>query len=190
VVRIGTSTISSDFFCLDNLSKCRKIPTRAELDQKEQSLALVRADIANKRNDLTSLKAREASQSEVGDRNLNLCVPKSSFSSFKGAQKSSWLSRVTSNFRGDDGTLVHPRVVPFLNGYQNFRTRRLSSRRSSLSKKTWHPSLGSSTNGMQSQPSTGRGRADYSFSCAMPPGSTAFSALSSYVLVYRVPYSF
>ncbi|KAF8498210.1 hypothetical protein F5888DRAFT_1634124 [Russula emetica] len=68
--------------CLSGFGSCRNISTRAELDQKEQSLTLVRADIVNKRNDLTSLKAREASQSE--------------------AQKSSWLSRVTPNFRGDD----------------------------------------------------------------------------------------
>ena len=36
------------------------------------------------------------------------------FHVFKGAQKSTWLSRVASNFRGDDGTLVHPWVVPCL----------------------------------------------------------------------------
>ena len=56
---------SFDIFRLNNPPKSRKIPTRAELDQTEQSLTLVRADIVNKRNDLISLKAREASQSEV-----------------------------------------------------------------------------------------------------------------------------
>ena len=78
---------SSDSFCLTNLSKCRKIPTRAELDQKEQGLTRVRADIANKRNDLTSLKAREASQTEVGDQSPNLCDPESYFSYFQGYSK-------------------------------------------------------------------------------------------------------
>jgi len=78
----GSVTTAWGYFPL-SFGKNRKIPTRAELDQKEQSLTRVRADIANKRKDLTSLKAREASQSE-------------------GAQKSSWLSRVASNFRGDD----------------------------------------------------------------------------------------
>jgi hypothetical protein len=98
------------------------------------------------------------------------------------------LTRVTSNFRGDDGTLVHPRVGPLFDLYQNSRTRRLSSRLSSPSKQTWLPSSGSSNNGMQSQPLTGRGKVAYSFSCATPLGCTAFSALLSYVLiVYSTP---
>ncbi len=141
---------------------------------------------------MTSLKAREASQSEVGDRKPNLCVSKSFFFFFfKGDQKSSWLTRVTSNFRGDDGTLVHLRVAPLFDLYQNFRTRRLNSRLSFPSKQTWLPSSGSSNNGMPSQPSTGRGKVAYSFSCATPLGSTAFSALLSYVvIVYPTPDDF
>ena len=77
-----------------------------------------------------------------------------------------------------------------VDAYQNFRILRLSSRASSLSKIIWHPDSDFSNNGMRSRPSTGHGRADYSFSCATSPGSTASSALSSYVPVYRICYPY
>ncbi|KAH9985916.1 Abscisic acid G-protein coupled receptor-domain-containing protein [Russula vinacea] len=78
----GSVTAAWGYFPL-SCGKNRKIPSRVELDQIEQRLTRVRADIADRRNDLTSLKTREASQSE-------------------DAQKSSWLTRVVPNFRGDD----------------------------------------------------------------------------------------
>ncbi|KAI0297048.1 Abscisic acid G-protein coupled receptor-domain-containing protein [Multifurca ochricompacta] len=61
----------------------RKTPSRAELDRAEQSLERVRVDLASKREDVTSLKRREASQTE-------------------GVSKSSWVARVASNIRGDN----------------------------------------------------------------------------------------
>ncbi|KAH9052197.1 Abscisic acid G-protein coupled receptor-domain-containing protein [Lactarius vividus] len=62
----------------------RKTPTQAEVERVEQSFIRIRADLASKRKELTLLKGREAYQTE-------------------GAQKStSWLSRVTPNFRGDN----------------------------------------------------------------------------------------
>ncbi|KAF8268024.1 Abscisic acid G-protein coupled receptor-domain-containing protein [Lactarius quietus] len=62
----------------------RTTPTQAEVARVEQSLIRIRADLASKREELASLTSREASQTE------------------DPAQKSSWLSRVTPNFRGDN----------------------------------------------------------------------------------------
>jgi hypothetical protein len=44
----------------------RKSLTRADLDRVEQSVARVRADLTSKREEVTSLRIREASQAEVG----------------------------------------------------------------------------------------------------------------------------
>jgi hypothetical protein len=50
----------------------RKNLTRADLDRVEQSVARVRADLASKREEVTSLRIREASQAEVGRQNQYL----------------------------------------------------------------------------------------------------------------------
>jgi len=63
--------------------KSRKIPTRAELDRIEQSLTRLRADLASKRDELSSLEMGAASQSE-------------------NAQKSFWLARIAPSFQGDN----------------------------------------------------------------------------------------
>ncbi|KAH9175742.1 Abscisic acid G-protein coupled receptor-domain-containing protein [Lactarius sanguifluus] len=79
----GSVTTAWGYFPL-SCGKNRKTPTQAEVDRVEQSLIRIRANLASKRKELTLLKGREASQTE-------------------GAQKStSWLSRVTPNFRGDN----------------------------------------------------------------------------------------
>ncbi|KAI9454650.1 Abscisic acid G-protein coupled receptor-domain-containing protein [Lactarius psammicola] len=78
----GSVTTAWGYFPL-SCGKNRKTPTQAEVDRVEQSLLRIRADSASKREELTLLKGREASQTE-------------------GSQKSSWLSRVTPNFRGDN----------------------------------------------------------------------------------------
>ncbi|KAH9067998.1 Abscisic acid G-protein coupled receptor-domain-containing protein [Lactarius deliciosus] len=79
----GSVTTAWGYFPL-SCGKNRHTPTQAEVDRVEQSLIRIRADLASKRKELTLLKGREASQTE-------------------GVQKStSWLSRVTPNFRGDN----------------------------------------------------------------------------------------
>ena len=50
----------------NNPAKSRNIPTQVEVDRVEQSLILIRADLASKGEELNSLEMREAShQSEV-----------------------------------------------------------------------------------------------------------------------------
>jgi hypothetical protein len=63
--RTGTSIFSSGFTHFNNPAKSRKTPTQAEVDRVEQSLLRIRADLASKREELASLKGREASQTEV-----------------------------------------------------------------------------------------------------------------------------
>ncbi|KAF8264979.1 Abscisic acid G-protein coupled receptor-domain-containing protein, partial [Lactarius quietus] len=75
----GSVTTAWGYFPL-SCGKNRHTPTQAEVDRVEQSLIRIRADLASKREELASLTSREASQTE----------------------KSSWLSRVTPNFRGDN----------------------------------------------------------------------------------------
>jgi hypothetical protein len=65
--------------------------------------------------------------------------------------------------------------------YQSFRMPRLSSPRLSRSKKICPPSSDIFNRGMPSRPSIGHGRAGFSFSCAMPRGSTASSVVLLYV---------
>lgn len=79
----GSVTTAWGYFPL-SCGKNRKTPTQAEVDRVEQSLLRIRADLASKREELASLKGREASQTEGA------------------AQKSSWLSRVSPSFRGDE----------------------------------------------------------------------------------------
>lgn len=70
--------------------------------------------------------------------------------------------------------------------YQSFRMPRLSSPRSSRLKKICPPSSDIFNSGMPSRPSIGHGRADFSFSCAMPRDSTASSVVLLYVLMIVV----
>jgi len=159
----------------------RKIPTRAELDRAEQSLTRIRADLASKRSELASLEMRAASQSEVGDRKTDLGPPKPFFS-FRVLRSLSGWPVLRRTFRA---TTVRLHIaVSCTSTYlsQNFGTSRQSLGVLSPSNETWRPNSDSSSSGMQSQPSIRHGRADYSFSCAMPPGSTASFALSSYVV--------
>ncbi|KAH9034234.1 Abscisic acid G-protein coupled receptor-domain-containing protein [Lactarius pseudohatsudake] len=76
----GSVTTAWGYFPL-SCGKNRHTPTQAEVDRVEQSLIRIRADLASKRKELTLLKGREASQTE---------------------KSTSWLSRVTPNFRGDN----------------------------------------------------------------------------------------
>lgn len=57
----------------------RKIPTRAELDRAEQSVTRIRADLERKRDEVMSLKQREAFQAKVGRSKLDLCAPELPF---------------------------------------------------------------------------------------------------------------
>ena len=55
----------SIFTRFNNPAKSRKTPTQVEIDRVEQSLMRIRTDLASKREELTSLKKRETSQTEV-----------------------------------------------------------------------------------------------------------------------------
>ena len=50
---------------ITNPTKSRKTPTQVEVDRVEQSLIRIRTDLVSKWEELTSLKRREASQTEV-----------------------------------------------------------------------------------------------------------------------------
>ncbi|KAH9969412.1 Abscisic acid G-protein coupled receptor-domain-containing protein [Lactifluus volemus] len=77
----GSMATSWGYFPL-RCGRNRKNLTRADLDRVEQSFARVRADLASKREEVTSLRIREASQAE-------------------GGQKLSWLNRLPPNFLGN-----------------------------------------------------------------------------------------
>lgn len=100
--RTGTSIFPECPVHSHKLAKSRDTPTPAEVDRAEQSLIRIRTDLASKREELTLLKRREASQTEVAHSECycDACPN----TPFQGAQKSSWLSRVTPSFRGDNGS--------------------------------------------------------------------------------------
>jgi hypothetical protein len=113
---------------------------------------------------------------------------------FFGLLRASWLASVAPNFRGDGGALVHTRVAPLRWPIYSriFRTRGLNAELSALI--SLENNVASKLEFLRqlyvesaSQPSTGHGRAKYSFLCAMLLGFTASSALSPYVLVCYVP---
>ncbi|KAI0062989.1 hypothetical protein BV25DRAFT_491774 [Artomyces pyxidatus] len=76
----GSVSTSWGYFPLSCGGK-RKSPTQAEINRAELSLDRIRTDLSRKMEDIAGLKRREAEQAENA--------------------QSSWLSRVTPNFRGD-----------------------------------------------------------------------------------------